>query len=416
MTRSRAVAPLMPPIERPFIGTSLRTAQRVAAVVAVLASAFAVVTLALQASLSGLPHSGLGLGDVVAWVTGALTYAGVGLVVAWRRPANSIGWLFLLIGLSGTSGVLGVTYATFAASAGAPFGPVAAWWSNCEFALGSGLILDVFVLLFPTGRPPSWRWGPLLGAGLGGTALTTVALALAPGTMLAVPLDNPFGRPDAASLTWALLQLGAALLIVGAIGALASVFVRLARADPVERQQLKWMGAAAVVLLAGAVLNLAQGSGQGGFGQAGGSLALDSIPVAAGIAILRYRLYDIDVIINRALVYGATSVGIAVAFFAGIVVLQALLRPFTSGSEIAVAVSTLAGVALVQPFRRRVQRAVDRRFYRERYDAARTLDAFSVRLRDEVDLDAVRAELIEAVDRTVRPVHASVWLRAGRAP
>jgi hypothetical protein len=130
-----------------------------------------------------------------------------------------------------------------------------------------------------------------------------------------------------------------------------------------------------------------------------------------GIAILRYRLFDIDILINRALVYGATTAGIAFAFFAGIVVLQAILRPLTSGSELAVAASTLVSFALFQPLRRRFQSAVDRRFYRSRYDAALTLDAFSVHLRDEVDLDAVRGELVSAVRDTVQPAHASVWRR-----
>jgi hypothetical protein len=135
------------------------------------------------------------------------------------------------------------------------------------------------------------------------------------------------------------------------------------------------------------------------------------LPISMGIAILRYRLFDIDILINRALVYGATTAGIALAFFAGIVVLQAILRPLTSGSELAVAASTLVSFALFQPLRRRFQSAVDHRFYRSRYDAARTLDAFSVRLRDEVDLDAVRGGLLDAVRDTVHPAHASVWLR-----
>jgi branched-subunit amino acid ABC-type transport system permease component len=143
-----------------------------------------------------------------------------------------------------------------------------------------------------------------------------------------------------------------------------------------------------------------------------GSIVQLTMPAAIAIAVLRYRLYDIDVLINRTLVYGSTSVAIAVAFFAGLVVLQAVLRPFTAGSDFAVAVSTLASFALFQPIRRAVQSAVDRSFYRSRYDAVRTLDAFGVRLRDEVDLDAVRADLIEAVQRSVQPAHASVWLRA----
>ncbi|HEX9496780.1 MAG TPA: hypothetical protein VGA38_13560, partial [Candidatus Limnocylindria bacterium] len=127
----------------------------IAALAALLATAFALTAVALHIAMSGGPHSGLELGDVLAWATGAFTYAAVGLLVAWRRPANSIGWLFLLIGVLGTTGVLGVTYQSFARASGAPLGPVAAWWSNCEFAIGSGLIINVFVLVFPTGRPPS---------------------------------------------------------------------------------------------------------------------------------------------------------------------------------------------------------------------------------------------------------------------
>ena len=140
-------------------------------------------------------------------------------------------------------------------------------------------------------------------------------------------------------------------------------------------------------------------------------LAISVLPLAVAAAILRQGLYDIDLVIERTLVYGVTTAAIAAAFFGGIVVLQTLLRPFTGGSEIAVAGSTLASFALFQPLRRRIQRAVDRRFYRSRYDAERTLDDFSVRLRDEVDLDAVGAELVDAAQRTVQPAHASVWLR-----
>jgi hypothetical protein len=140
-------------------------------------------------------------------------------------------------------------------------------------------------------------------------------------------------------------------------------------------------------------------------------LSVSMIPIAIGIAVLRYRLYDIDVLINRTLVYGLTTGGIAAAFFGGIVLLQTLLRPFTTGSEIAVAASTLLTVALFQPLRSRVQHAVDRRFSRARYDAGRTIDAFAEELRDEVDLDAVRVHLLGAVRETMAPTHASVWLR-----
>jgi hypothetical protein len=136
-----------------------------------------------------------------------------------------------------------------------------------------------------------------------------------------------------------------------------------------------------------------------------------SVPIAVGIAVLRYRLYDINVLINRALVYGTLSALLIAVYVAIVLLLQTVLRPFTSGSELSVAVSTLATLALVQPLRRRIQEAVDRRFYRARYDAERTLDAFSVRLRDEVDLDNVRADLLDAVQRTMQPIQSSVWLR-----
>jgi hypothetical protein len=149
----------------------------------------------------------------------------------------------------------------------------------------------------------------------------------------------------------------------------------------------------------------------GGLGTLVAAVALDLIPISVAIAILRYRLYDIDRLINRTVVYAVTTAAIGVTFFGGVVVLPALLRPLISSSEIAVAVSTLVCFALFQPLRSRVQNAVDRRFDRSRYDAVRTLDAFSVRLRDEVDLDSVRGELLDAVGATLSPTHASLWLR-----
>ncbi len=145
--------------------------------------------------------------------------------------------------------------------------------------------------------------------------------------------------------------------------------------------------------------------------QATSVIGIGLLPVAIGIAVMRYRLYDIDVLIRRTVVYGAVSAALVATYLGAAVLFQAVLRPFTSGSELAVAGSTLLVVALFQPFRSRIQGAVDRRFYRSRYDAARTLDAFGARLRNEVDLDSVRADLLGVVHDTVRPAHASVWLR-----
>jgi len=149
----------------------------------------------------------------------------------------------------------------------------------------------------------------------------------------------------------------------------------------------------------------------GGLGPLVAVVALDLVPISVAIAVLRYRLYDIDLLINRTLVYAGTTAVIGGAFFGGIVLLQTLLRPFTTGSELSVAASTLVSFALFQPLRRRIERAVDQRFYRSRYDAVRTLDAFSARLGDLVELDALRGDLLTVVGDTMQPVHASLWLR-----
>jgi hypothetical protein len=188
------------------------------------------------------------------------------------------------------------------------------------------------------------------------------------------------------------------------------VVARFRAARGIERQQMKMLAFGGFILALGAFT----GGGlqeQGKVGQLFFIASLQVVPVAVAVAVLRYRLYDIDVLINRALVYGATTAAIAIAFFAGIVILQTALRPITGGSELAVAASTLACFALFQPIRRRMQSAVDRRFYRSRYDGARALDRFSAELAGEVDLAAVRGSLIDAVGETVQPTHASVWLR-----
>jgi hypothetical protein len=198
------------------------------------------------------------------------------------------------------------------------------------------------------------------------------------------------------------------LLFVAVILCIAALVRRFRRSRGVERLQIKWIAYASGLYAVGVFLD--SNFVYKPF-EIVDVLLLNTIPVAAGVAVFRYRLYDIDLLINRTLVYALTTAAIGAAFFAGIVMLQSVLRPMTGGSEVAVAVSTLASFALFQPFRRRIQTAVDRRFYRSKYDAERTLDAFSARLRDEVDLDAVRGGLLDAVRDTVQPARASVWLR-----
>ena len=341
----------------------------------------------------------------------AVTFTWTGANLAWRRPKNAVGWLLLWVGVVAGTQVLATEYAIvgiIGREAALP-GAVFAGWLASWVWLSEVTIIGVFLLqLFPDGHFVSRRWRAV--AWFGGLSATVGAflLAFAAGPLNNAPyVNNPyalFGDLDFASF----YKVMGGVALAG-IGSAASLFVRYRRARGVERQQLKWLAFEAILIAIAVVV--------GSFDQADkwasvfliGAMAL--APVMIGVAVLRYRLYEIDAVINRAIVYGATTALIAVAFFAGIVVLQAILRPLTNGSEISVAVSTLASVALAQPLRARMQAVVDRRFYRSRYDAALTLDAFSDRLREEVDLDAVRADLVDAVRATVQPTHASVWLR-----
>jgi len=343
----------------------------------------------------------------------------VGVTVAVRRPGNPIGWIFTLLALITGIYLAAGGYAiraTVIAPGSLPGGEWAAWLRNWADRSSTGLVLLAF-LLFPTGRLASRRWRPALVLPPL-VALGFAARAFVPGSMHFLGVSNPIG------LDWipqgvANGVTGGIPLIAGTLVAFAELVTRFRAAGGVEREQIKWLTLPVVALLAAMATTV--GTLMAGISTETGvngpvisalyAFAGFLLPVCMGIAVLRYHLYDIDLLINRALVYGATTATIGVAFFAGIVVLQAILRPLTSGSELAVAASTLLSVALFQPLRRRVQGAVDRRFYRSRYDAARTLDAFSVRLRDQVALDSVRADLLDAVRETVQPAHASVWLR-----
>jgi hypothetical protein len=358
-----------------------------------------------------LPHTAL---STVADVPMVVAFASVGALIAARRPANPIGWLCLLFALLLAIWQFGAAYAGFAPIAGLPGAALAAW---VGWLAGPAYALLFFFLplLFPDGRLPSRRWRPLLWTTLALTAVVSAASALAPGPLRTAPaLVNPFGVDaigpiGATAERWLSPVLLAVLLVT-----FASVVVRYRRSRT-ERQQIKWflyaVGVLFVVIVLGNVYKWVTGTENSLWWSVAFPVAIAAMPAAIGVAILRHRLYDIDLLINRTLVYGATSAAIAATFWVGILALQALLGPLTSGSELAVAASTLVSFALFQPVRRRVQDAVDRRFDRSRYDAARTLDVFADRLRDEVDLDTLRADLIGAVRQTMSPAHASVWLR-----
>jgi hypothetical protein len=347
-------------------------------------------------------------------------FATVGAVIASRRPDNAIGWLFLAIGVVTNFSNLAAHYARYAlvtASDPLPGGAVAAWFSH--WALGLGIEMIVFLLLlFPTGHPPSPRWRPVLWLITFALAAFALDSAFRPGplTELGFALDNPFGISGWRSLFEALDAVANVLLLAVAVAAAASLVQRARRSTGVERQQLKWFGyAAAFLVVSGFGINVIIETlfSNTALRDLPFVFGMTLVPVATGIAVLRYRLYDIDLIISRTLVYGSLTAVIAAVYGAGVFGLGEVLRAITgaASNDLAVAGSTLAVAALFRPARARIQAFVDRRFYRSRYDAARTLDTFSARLRDSVDLDALSAELLAVVRGTVHPVHASLWLR-----
>ena len=346
-----------------------------------------------------------------------LPFALVGALILWRKPRNTIGWLLSATAVSAGLGSFAQQYALYGiVTTGGPHPLVglAAWLASWVWGVLLGSLL-LLTFLFPTGRPVTPGWTPVVSTCVGVICVNTIVSAFSPSTAFALSwrgfhpeLTNPLGLEALRSIQEAFRdKSGWALLLLLGI-ALVSVIARFRRASGIESQQMKWgLGGFSVFLLSLAVGRALTGSAY----DMAAAIAVGAIPASIGIAVLRHRLYDIDLLIKRTLVYGATSGAIAVTLFAGIVALQAILRPLTSGSELAIAASTLVSFALFQPIRRRVQSAVDRRFDRSRYDAVRTLDTFAVRLRDEVDLDAVRTDLLGAVRETMAPVHASLWLR-----
>ncbi len=360
----------------------------------------------------------------------AFPFALVGTLIIWHRRGNRFGWVMTAIALSFAAWFAARQYAVYAlvtARDALPGGVLALWSTEAWADLGWALAMTLLPLLFPDGAPPSPRWRPVVWL-----AALLVAFNVVQGQILSLPKDPPvppgaypFGlsRNDAVRAT---LWLPLILVVYVPIGVLCFVapFARFRRAGSIQRQQLKYFIFAAGILFVALLLDvLSQSTGSpearifsGGdlLARLVGALLIAAIvgfPLAIGVAILRYRLYDIDLLINRTLVYGATSATLLGIYAVIVLVATGLLRPVTQGNELAIAVSTLAVASLVQPVRRRTQTAVDRRFYRSRYDASRSLDAFTARMRDEVDIDAVRNDVLDVVNVTLRPAHASVWLR-----
>jgi hypothetical protein len=343
----------------------------------------------------------------------SLVFVATGALVALRQPRHPVAWCFILLGLFADLFLAFANYslyATLTAPGSLPAAGLAVWITQWVWAMPAS-VLPIMMLLFPSGRPPTVRWWPVAWLGIGATLCFAAADAL--GAYLAAGTgESPFGTSSTPGpLGWASL-VSTLVWAVTLVAAVASLVVRFRRSRGAERQQLKWFASAAAVVVSFQLVGLAVYVAPiPSVISLLTNLSFALLPLSAAIAILRYRLYDIDVVIERTLVYGVVTATLGATYVATVVVLQGLLRPLTEGSEIAVALSTLLVVALFQPIRRRAQDAVDRRFYRARYDATRTIDAFSARLRRDVDLDSVRSDLIAVIHDTIHPAHASVWLR-----
>ena len=377
------------------------------------------VVPALALSLAGALH-------VAAWVTTARgSYTGaamdavsivfsetlmsfplVGLLLVRRIPENPIGWLLCVLGVAWALQLFGswqVENRVLEEHASDALADLAVWVTAWSTPIAFGTTATFLPLLFPTGSVLSPRWRLVGWAGAIGITLVGISYALSDGALEDYPgVSNPYGLEGTAERFDVVTGLGWMLLSVTVVLSVVALILRFRRSRGIERQQMKWM------VFAGGLLVAANASW--GVSQVAGmwlsALALAAIPVAMAFAILRYRLYEIDLIINRALVYALLS-AIIVGAYVGLVTAASTV---VGESNLSVAGATLAVAALFHPVRRRIQAFVDHRFYRSKYDAEHTIEMFSVRLRDEVDLDALRTELVQVVNQTMQPRTIGLWL------
>jgi hypothetical protein len=347
-----------------------------------------------------------------------LLFATIGLVLTLRRPENPIGWLYAAAGLAWTVYIPFDPWVDQLLREGRPLpsaARLAAMAADSLWAVGIALAVSLPLLLLPDGRLRSPRWRPVLVGVVAGTTMNVVGWWLSPGPMTQTvrPVAKPFaldGGAGAAAtvVTW----FGFAVTFAAVPAAALCVVLRFRASRGVERQQLRWVATGAAVAVVGPMLLIPL--------EALGLLPtvdsfswplLLSVPVTIAVAVLRYRLWDLDRLVSRTVTYAAVTALLLVPY---LLIVPAADRLAAGSGSLAVAAATLAVAALFQPLRRRVQQLVDRRFNRARYDAARTLDGFAARLRDQVDLDVLHTELLAVVDQTVQPTRASLWLRPTR--
>jgi hypothetical protein len=362
----------------------------------------------------------------------AIGYSVIGAIIASRLPDHPIGWICCAIGLTGAVEHFSSEYAIYALLAHPQElagGNAMLWLCNWVWIVMFGLIVYL-ILLFPNGRLPSsrWRWFAWLSVAL--TLLAATLMAISPDVALDVlgssdsghiSFPNPLGIEGLPNLYRPVQTLVLALGLVGG----ASVVVGRRGVRGIERQQMKWLLYASAIFFVGNVLKNTVFSPLAGasWGLWVGYLlvAIGGLggPISIGIAILRYRLYEIDTLINRTVVYGSLTGMLVVIYFSVVAAVQEIFRVLTGQveqSQLAIVVSTLVIAALFTPLRRSIQTFIDRRFYRSKYDAAKTLEAFSAKLRNETDLDALNSDLVEAVRETMQPAHVSLWLRPDPLP
>jgi len=384
------------------------------AVLTLVLVTFVFVALSLATARSGGPDDPI---PAVVIGVASLSFATVGAILANRLPRNLIGWLLAAGGLcfAAGNGAGGLADRGLTVHPGSVPGAIwFAWLSQWIWAPAIGAVV-LLALVYPSGRLLSTRWRPVAATGTLVIASLSLGSALSPWPAGIFPVQNPLGiagaLPDAVSVLAGLL---AAMVVLLAV---ASLLLRYRRAAGIERAQLRWFAYVAAISvpaflvtttlygMTGAALIVANIAGLVAFG----GFAL--LPVAIGVAVLRYRLYEIDRIISRTIGWGVLTVILGGVFVGLVLGLQALVAPVTRSNELAVGGSTLLVAALFQPLRRRVQGLVDRRFNRRRYDAQVALDAFSARLRDEVDLETLQESLLTLVEATLEPTSVSLWLR-----
>lgn len=349
------------------------------------------------------------------WGSGALSLALIGTVVAVRRPRHIVGWLLIMAGLGESLAGASTLYAQYRTSAGEylPYSDYVGWIGGSMWAFSAATLLIFLPLYFPTGRPPTprWRWVGWVGvAGIVALLLGTADVLVSSPHLIGEEWDVI----DAASAGRPLFVVSEAafpLMMAAAPVALLSLVVRFFRSRGEERQQIKvLMLAAATTVVFVLVTNLTDGLPRL-IEAAATALAIPSLGVATMVAVLRYRLFEIDRVVSRTLTYGLLTVLLIGIYLLAVTVLTAATAPFTGDSPVAVAAATLLAAAAFQPARRRIQSAVDRRFNRARYDGRRTVEAFATSLRQEVDIDDVRAHLVGTVDDILNPAEVRLWLR-----